>query len=82
MNCFQEDVVEKRNRDGSLRFPHMKNSLTSCWGRYAWHRDSSDFNIQNHVVHVENPMFRNRVVTSANIRVIFSCYLLFKRSPL
>lgn len=66
----------------------MKKSLTSCWGRYAWLKDTSEFDIQNHVIHVTNPMLRNRVVTSANIRVIvrviyrafffLSAYLLLK----
>lgn len=69
ISCFQEDVLEKQNRDGSLRFPHMKKSLTSCWGRYAWMKDTDEFDMDNHVIHVTNPVFRNRIVTSANIQV-------------
>lgn len=65
---IMEDVIEKQNRDGTLRFPHMKTSLTQCWGRYAWFRDSSEFDIENHVIHVTNPTLRNRIVTSENIR--------------
>lgn len=47
----------------------MKKSLTQCWGRYAWFKDDSEFEIENHVIHVTNPTLRNRIVTSENIRV-------------
>ncbi|KAI5723535.1 hypothetical protein M8J76_007712 [Diaphorina citri] len=66
------DIVDKRKRNGRrLCFPHLKCSLTSRRGCYAWVRDTSGFNIDNHVI-LESNQFRGRPVTEANVKEYIS----------
>lgn len=38
---FLENVVEKRDKQGNFCYPKLKLKLTTCWGSYAWIKNSS-----------------------------------------
>ncbi|XP_069685750.1 uncharacterized protein [Periplaneta americana] len=63
---LQEQIIEKRNKDGKLMFPHLQTSLTTKWGRYAWVKSNS-FSLDNHLL-VGSGFFRGRIVNDLNIQ--------------
>lgn len=63
----QENILNRRDKEGKLMFPHLRTALTSRWGSYAWVKSSS-FSLNNHLV-VGNTLFRGRTVNDWNIQV-------------
>uniref|UniRef100_A0A336LT33 CSON004080 protein n=1 Tax=Culicoides sonorensis TaxID=179676 RepID=A0A336LT33_CULSO len=63
---FQENVIEKKDKQGNACYPKMKLKLTTCWGNYAWIKNSS-FNIDDHLVFAP-PSFRGRMISETNIQ--------------
>ncbi|XP_063699022.1 uncharacterized protein LOC134829722 isoform X2 [Culicoides brevitarsis] len=67
---FLENVIEKRDKQGNLCYPKLKLKLTTCWGNYAWIKDS-EFNIDDHLFFV-SPSFRGRMISETNIQEYIS----------
>ncbi|XP_067005165.2 uncharacterized protein [Anabrus simplex] len=80
---LREHIVERRKADGSLAFPHLRTSLTTRWGRYAWEKPKK-FHLDNHLV-TGGPLFRGRPITEQNIQEcvsdIVTKYLPPEQSP-
>lgn len=36
-----ENIIEKRDKTGTLLYPKLRLPLTTCWGYYAWNKDST-----------------------------------------
>lgn len=68
---YVEHLTELRNPIGGLRFPKLRQQLITCWGHYAWVKDQSSFNINNHVV-VNTANYRGRRVSNGNIQEFVS----------
>lgn len=61
-----EHVINKRDKNGDLMFPRVKQHLVSSWGNYAWDANAP-FNIENHFF-VANAIYRGRIVGENNIQ--------------
>ncbi|XP_055847068.1 uncharacterized protein LOC129912720 [Episyrphus balteatus] len=68
---YVEHLTELRNPLGGLRFPKLRQQLITCWGHYAWVKDQSSFNINNHVV-INTANYRGRKVHDGNIQEFVS----------
>ncbi|XP_021938483.1 uncharacterized protein LOC110839019 isoform X2 [Zootermopsis nevadensis] len=80
---LEENILNRRDNEGKLMFPHLQTALTTRWGRYAWEKPSS-FSLDNHLV-VGSALFRGRSVNDWNIQEcvsdIVSKYLPHELSP-
>ncbi|KAL0278493.1 UNVERIFIED_CONTAM: hypothetical protein PYX00_000309 [Menopon gallinae] len=65
-----EDILEKRQNDGRYTYRHLRMSLTSKWGCYAW-QNLLPFNIDNHLI-LSSSTYRGRPVTESNIQEYIS----------
>ncbi|CAG4919034.1 unnamed protein product [Colias eurytheme] len=61
-----QHVIDRRNQNGDLMFPRLRQLLVSCWGNYAWDKHVP-FRPDNHVL-VANAIYRGRPVTDTNIQ--------------
>ncbi|KAL4708318.1 hypothetical protein ACJJTC_007724 [Scirpophaga incertulas] len=61
-----DHVINRRDKNGDLMFPRLRQMLVSCWGNYAWD-PSHEFKTDNHFV-VANPVYRGRPVSDSNIQ--------------
>ena len=62
-----EDILEKRQNDGRYAYRHLRMTLTTRWGWYAWQNVMS-FDIDNHLV-ICHPFYRGRPISNVNIQV-------------
>lgn len=67
---FLENVIEKRDKQGNICYPKLKLKLTTCWGTYAWIKNSA-FNVDDHLIFAPTS-FRGRLITEANIQEYIS----------
>ncbi|KAM8717126.1 hypothetical protein ACLKA7_003919 [Drosophila subpalustris] len=65
--AYAQQLIELKDKAGTLKFPKLRQKLVTCWGHYAWVNDSSGFNINNHVL-LSTHKYRGRPVTESNIQ--------------
>ncbi|CAG4991936.1 unnamed protein product [Parnassius apollo] len=65
-NELTQHVIDRRDKDGDLMFPRLRQCLVSHWGNYAWDTNVS-FRPDNHFI-VSNAIYRGRPVSDANIQ--------------
>lgn len=59
-------VLERTDRDGIILYPKLRQSFLKLWGYYAWLRNESEFDINNHVIlgpskHLGRPVNENNI---------------------
>ncbi|XP_022118554.2 uncharacterized protein LOC110995611 isoform X1 [Pieris rapae] len=59
-------VIDRRDQNGELAFPRLRQLLVSYWGNYAWD-GNVPFRPENHVF-LANAVYRGRPVSDANIQ--------------
>lgn len=37
---YSSNLTEKRNKSGEFKYPKIKQKLITCWGHYAWVKDT------------------------------------------
>ncbi|CAK1545870.1 unnamed protein product [Leptosia nina] len=63
---LSQHVIDRRNQNGELMFPRLRQLLVSYWGNYAWDANVP-FRADNHVF-MANAIYRGRPVNDANIQ--------------
>ncbi|XP_037040011.1 uncharacterized protein LOC119077006 isoform X1 [Bradysia coprophila] len=59
-------VLERTDRDETILYPKLRQSFLKSWGYYAWLRNESEFDINNHVIlgpstHMGRPVNENNI---------------------
>ncbi|XP_055613168.1 uncharacterized protein LOC129759680 [Uranotaenia lowii] len=64
---FIDHVLSRRDQLGRLFFARLKFPLISCWGQYAFVKQTKDFNIDNHII-LAPALHRGRPLTESNLQ--------------
>ncbi|KAM7352712.1 uncharacterized protein ACRADG_005124 [Cochliomyia hominivorax] len=64
---YEEHLTNAREKTGQIKFPKLRQQLVNCWGHYGWVKDTSSFNINNHILLNTSP-HRGYAVNDANIQ--------------
>ncbi|XP_065355809.1 uncharacterized protein LOC135950207 [Calliphora vicina] len=68
---YEEHLTSARNKTGHLKFPKLRQQLVNCWSHYGWVKDTSSFNLNNHILLNTSP-HRGYAVNDANIQDFIS----------
>ncbi|KAL9930329.1 uncharacterized protein ACN427_014847 [Glossina fuscipes fuscipes] len=68
---YEQYLTNARDKAGYLKFPKLRQQLVTCWGHYAWVKDSSSFNVNNHIL-LNTEVYRGRSVNDGNIQEFVS----------
>ncbi|KAK6643429.1 hypothetical protein RUM43_004934 [Polyplax serrata] len=63
---LMEDIIEKRQSNGQYAYRHLRMSLTTRWGWYAWQK-LLPFNMDNHLI-FSGPFYRGRPISDSNVQ--------------
>ncbi|XP_023291375.2 uncharacterized protein LOC111674922 [Lucilia cuprina] len=68
---YEEHLTSAREKTGQLKFPKLRQQLVNCWGHYGWVKDTSSFNLNNHILLNTSP-HRGYAVNDSNIQDFIS----------
>ncbi|KAF5306243.1 hypothetical protein FQA39_LY08941 [Lamprigera yunnana] len=60
-----QEVIERKDKQGNVAFPRLRQHLIKTWGRYAWEEDS--FELDQHFI-IAPTNYRGRSVSEINIQ--------------